>query len=279
MAQYMTCPDGGTFFICTNKVPGGFVGCCNATNACTPQGCGDGGLAPAGFDSSALGGTVWNKLHDQNCSTPKTFWSCGSTNPTFWGCCESDPCGTGVCPSGDLTPAFLSDNPADWSFFTEYNVSSQSTGSASKGGTDVGAIAGGAVGGFIFVVALVAGLWWFLKRKYTRQSVAVTSTDLYRKERYSGVPTLVSSNNLGSPAKGTFGSSPDPNQYSSESTPVIGGSSRYPSGVSASFWSTNPGYPQQAEPLSEPTWTTTMRSSQSVAELGGAPVYSEMPGQ
>jgi hypothetical protein len=40
----MSCPDGGQFFICTNIVPGGFVGCCNTPDACTAQGCGSGGL-------------------------------------------------------------------------------------------------------------------------------------------------------------------------------------------------------------------------------------------
>jgi len=309
MAQYMTCPSGGTFFICTNQVPGGFVGCCNTSNACTSQGCGSGGLLPAGFDNTALGGAVWKDLHDQQCSTPKTFWSCNDTNPTFWGCCNTNPCNNnGVCPSDDLMPAFLSNNPLDWSFFTENNTSFQSTstsgtvaglstatssshlptasGSALTGGltqskssTNVGAIAGGAVGGFLALVALVAGIWWFLKRKSTRQAEARQPEIVYAETRYSGVPTLVPSKYPGSPAKSTIGSSPDPNQYSYESTPRIGGVSPYPSGVPGNVWPSNQGYQQQPESRPDPAWGNPVNSSHQVVELGGAPVYNEMPGE
>jgi hypothetical protein len=242
----MTCPEGGTFFICNDVVPGGFIGCCNTTNACTPQGCGDGGLygpsvlksrvltliqsVPTGFNNTALNGRVEDGLHDQQCNTARTFYSCELTNPTFWGCCNSNPCGDGICPSDDLMPAYLSSNPADWSFFTDHNASATTTtglstagssshiptasGGALTGGLtakskpNVGAIAGGAIGGAIVLIALVIGLWWFLKRKYSRQAEARGPGPAYPEARYSGVPTLVPSNHPGSPTKSKYPHAP-----------------------------------------------------------------------
>jgi len=293
----MSCPNGGQFFICTDIVPGGFVGCCNTPDACTAQGCGSGGLEPASFDNTALGGTIWNDLHDQKCDNPPTFYSCNGTNPTFWGCCNSDPChNNGVCPSVDLEPAHLGSNPFDWYFFTVNNASSPSsgvstgistaTGSAvlssmpqSKSSTNVGAIAGGVVGGVILLLAVVAGIWWCMKKRSSRQLEVVEPGNVYAEARYSGVPTLVPSNHPASPKKSAFGGSPDPNQYSYESTPRLGGS-----GIAGSHWQPSEAYERYPDPEAQPTpqaWGNAPGQSPQMVELGGAPVYphNELPGE
>jgi hypothetical protein len=75
-----------------------------------------------------------------------------------------------------------------------------------------------------------------------------------------------------------IGSSPDPSQYSYESTPPFGGLSHYPSGIPGNLWPSNQSYQQPPESQSEPAWGTPMISSQRVVELGGVPIYREMPG-
>jgi len=299
----MTCPDGGQFFICTNIVPGGFVGCCNTANACTKQGCGSASLEPAGWDLTALNGTIWNQLSDQKCDMPKTFYSCNLTQPSFWGCCNSDPCrNNGVCPTEDLEPASLGANPFGWNFFTVNNASSQpsgvstgismTTGSSNipttsdsavvngitQSSTNVGAIAGGVVGGVILLLAIVAGIWLCRKKRASRQPEAVGPGNVYADNRYSGVPTLVPSNHPGSPRKSLFGGSPDPNQYSYESTPRLGGSSI------AGHWQPSQGYERYPDPEAQPTpqaWGNAPMQSPQMVELGGAPVYphNELPGE
>jgi hypothetical protein len=173
---------------------------------------------PAGFDNTALGGMVWNSLQDQNCSTHKSFYACNGTQPTFWGCCTSNPCANnGVCPSDNLTAAFLGTNPVAWKFFTDNGSATTggssvslptSTGSRissdvtqSKSSTNVGAIAGGAVGGFLVLVAVIAGLWWCKGRMSRRKIEAREPLMGSTEARYSTAPTLVPSNHPGSPTK------------------------------------------------------------------------------
>ncbi|KAF2101712.1 hypothetical protein NA57DRAFT_73149 [Rhizodiscina lignyota] len=143
-----SCPSGGQWYVCDSDTSK-FVGCC-ATDPChSKNGCPAGNLKPASFDAQYEG-----QFHDQQCSAGR-FWTCATTDPPFLGCCESNPCQPDNCPSGNLTAAFLSNDPDAAADFLG------STAQSSRSGLSPGAIAGIAVGGLVglILIAVIAWLW------------------------------------------------------------------------------------------------------------------------
>lgn len=209
-APSMSCSSGGQFYACASGSR--FVGCCSTdpcgTSSC-PAGTGNvrrprfvqsltsaGNLLATSFDPAS-----YDTFVDQQCSGG-LFFTCANNDPPFWGCCKNDPCATGRCSTNDLAAAFLSGNALDAAPFLSLNgtvasstfSTSQSTASASQStsasdpsamssshaprtSTHVGAIVGGAVGGFAILAALIFSLLWLRHRR--RDSKAEKRTDAF----------------------------------------------------------------------------------------------------
>ncbi|KAK5097321.1 hypothetical protein LTR70_003671 [Exophiala xenobiotica] len=175
------CPSGGSWYACGNGT--NFAGCCGEY-PCTESGCSAGLLYDASFDASKYG-----TFSDQQCS---------------------DGQATSGCPSDSLAAIYLSANPSEANQFdpqpplagssstfsplstasSTLTTSSSSapsptaTGSAAAASTaaalrgdhhstPVGAIAGGAVGGFALLCAIVFIVWrvkYHSKRSTKRHS-------------------------------------------------------------------------------------------------------------
>jgi len=69
-----------------------------------------------------------------------------------------------------------------------------------KKSSNVGEIVGGALGGFVVLVAVLVGLWWCVKRSRRRREAGEQPIQV-PEMRYSAAPTLVPSDYLGSPTK------------------------------------------------------------------------------
>ncbi|KAH6643814.1 hypothetical protein C7974DRAFT_7055 [Boeremia exigua] len=167
------CPAGGTWYMCETGTK--FVGCCIA-DPCT-NGCIGNSLRPAGrstaLDSQSPGGS---------CGGQTPFWTCGQA-PTFWGCCNENPCmNNSTCPEGKLEPTFW-DRPDQYEYFKDLNILLSSTAprstSTSLSGNSHGssgpsdAVIGGAVGGtlgFVAIIAFVIFLLWRRKRRSQKQA-------------------------------------------------------------------------------------------------------------
>lgn len=194
----MSCPAGGSFYACADG--SNFVGCCGS-NPCA-NGCPAGLLEPAGFDPNQYG-----QFGDQQCDAG-LFYTCifdSQSSSTFMGCCKSNACSQKQCPTDDLAGAFLSDNPTKAAPFLALNgtveivassssasttstasptvagVGASSTTSSSSSATilpssqpqtNVGAIAGGAVGGFAVLMAFILGLLYLRHRQRKANTAA-----------------------------------------------------------------------------------------------------------
>jgi hypothetical protein len=174
-----------------------FVGCCATfgQDVCALS-CAQGNLYPASFTAS-LHGT----FPDASCEAGSNFYTCNGTNPAFLGCCKTNPCASG-CPKNNLTPAFLgtdakkiaygalsassSSSPSS-TIVTSTTFTSIASGIGTAGagattndaaatvmpkkdGPNVGATAGGVVGG-AFVIAVIIGLlvYFFCYAKRSRK--------------------------------------------------------------------------------------------------------------
>jgi hypothetical protein len=174
-----------------------FVGCCATfgQDVCALN-CAQGNLYSASFTAS-LHGT----FPDASCEAGSNFYTCNGTNPAFLGCCKTNPCASG-CPKNNLTPAFLGTDAKKIAYgalssssssvpSSTIGISTTSTTAASRTGTagagtatkdaaatampnkngpNVGAIAGGVVGG-AFVLAVIIGLlvYFFCYAKRSRK--------------------------------------------------------------------------------------------------------------
>lgn len=98
-----SCPSGDWYACSSGSY---FVGCCNI-DPCVLD-CPPGNLNPASFNPAFYG-----QFPDQQCTEASRWYTCKDTNPPFMGCCNSNLCENNGCPQGDLTPGFLSGNPAD----------------------------------------------------------------------------------------------------------------------------------------------------------------------
>lgn len=104
----LSCPSGGTFYIC-DGADIEFIGCCTSDPCADNKGtCPDGHLRVASFSADA-----YDNLPAQDCNDPRgteIWYTCKFTSPPFMGCCESNPCAGGGCTRSKLVPAMLSKN-------------------------------------------------------------------------------------------------------------------------------------------------------------------------
>ena len=180
------CPSGGDWYSC--GYGSHFVGCCK-TQPCVND-CPAGNLEPASFDISYYG-----QFPDQQCPEGSQWYTCTGTTPAFMGCCKSNPCQQNGCPTGDLTPGFLSSNPAVAGPFSPSGGPPTTTTSSRSSSTilsaaaststtqsptvvtaasksaPVGAIAGGAAGG-VAVLAIIIALLIYYCRHATKSRKA-----------------------------------------------------------------------------------------------------------
>ncbi|THY96865.1 hypothetical protein D6C95_05077 [Aureobasidium pullulans] len=164
-----SCPSGGSWYACTTGSR--FVGCCTGsidpcdeTTSCPTK-----NFKPASFDTAEYG-----TFPDQTCDADSNWYTCAGTDPAFMGCCKSNPCSSG-CPTQDLTAASLSTDEAVASAFITTSATAAATSTAaatttpsaasSSSGDNVGAIAGGVVGGIAGIALVLIGILWCLKRK------------------------------------------------------------------------------------------------------------------
>lgn len=209
------CPDGGSFYVCSNK-PTRFVGCCTVDPCKTDTGiCPADALRTTSFDKYS-----YNMIEAQNCvsADPKVQWyTCAAIKTPFMGCCNVNPCSENGCPGTGLFAAKLSDE-ADMAkaFLPSTTASASVTASAEPGaGGDLGtgATIGIAVGASLAGMAILGALiFWFLKKRRRTQPVTVTSPfEPYGSQFGSPRDAKVSPY---SPYPSTFTPSPDPqNQY------------------------------------------------------------------
>jgi len=171
------CPSGGDWYSC--GYGSRFVGCCKS-QPCVND-CPAGNLEPASFDPS-----YYDKFPDQQCPKGSLWYTCTNTKPAFMGCCKSNPCQQNGCPTEDLTPGFLSSNPAVAASFSPSGGSSAAASSTTSSTTStqsptavtaasksapVGAIAGGAAGG-VAVLAIIIALLIYYCRHATKSRKA-----------------------------------------------------------------------------------------------------------
>ena len=145
-------------------------------------------------------------IPDEDCnSNDAQAWSCNGTTPTFWGCCKDNPCALGSCPAGALAGAKLKTGNEAMPYLQAYNssfvdggneVSSSSVSAAtqtsspsstpatttptaapqsSSSSTNIGAIAGGAVGGFAVLALLIFGIIFLFRRRRSHKGTHSSS--------------------------------------------------------------------------------------------------------
>jgi len=152
--------DGAKWYACPKGSVSTFVGCC-LEDPCA-KGCAQGALRSVGFNISHYG-----EWPDGSCGQASNFYSC-TAGDSFWGCCKSNPCAAtppATCPSDDLVPAFMDQ---DYQFST-FSSSGNATPSPSQK-KNVGAIAGGVVGGLLGFLIIGALVFIFLRKKRRGQT-------------------------------------------------------------------------------------------------------------
>lgn len=173
----LSCPQGGTFYICTGNATE-FLGCCT-TDPCTAAA---GGKCPkANLRLASFSADRYDQMPRQDCDDAqsiKIWYTCKFNKPPFMGCCNSNPCANGTCPQADLVPAKLS---GDVDFRQPFLVPT-ATGTAaasataappvaeSGGGLSAGAVAGIVVSvSIVLLVAVGAAMYrWGWKARSTR---------------------------------------------------------------------------------------------------------------
>ncbi|KAK7429818.1 hypothetical protein QQZ08_003663 [Neonectria magnoliae] len=176
----LSCPDGGTYYICEHS-DNEFIGCC------TSHPCADGsGICPGGhLRASSFDADTYNDMETQSCDDTRgrsVWYACQNNDPPFIGCCDESPCGDG-CPKGKLLPAVLSplnknrqafldpEGNASTKTATATSTASSTSSAASddSGGLSTGAIAGIAAGaaavGLILLGLLIWRCWWHPRKQ------------------------------------------------------------------------------------------------------------------
>lgn len=171
----LSCPSGGAFYIC-DKSAQEFIGCC------TSDPCADGsGHCPKdNLRSSSFSGDKYADVPAQECTgnnETARWYTCMATLPPFLGCCSGNPCATGACLANELEAARLSPDSAARAAFLALETPTQPA-SADNGGSGMtlpaGAIWGIAIGGLVFVLAIVAVVvykcGWYARKRKERES-------------------------------------------------------------------------------------------------------------
>ncbi|KPM45251.1 hypothetical protein AK830_g1260 [Neonectria ditissima] len=176
----LSCPDGGTYYICEHS-DNEFIGCCTSHPCADGSGiCPDGHLRASSFDAD-----TYDDMQTQSCDDTRgrsVWYACQSNDPPFIGCCDESPCADG-CPRSKLLPAVLSplkknrqaflDPEGDPSSKTATATSTASATSSAishdDGGLSTGAIAGIAAGaaalGVILLGLLIWRCWWHPRKQ------------------------------------------------------------------------------------------------------------------
>ncbi|KAK4149199.1 hypothetical protein C8A00DRAFT_19083 [Chaetomidium leptoderma] len=129
----VSCPSGGSFYICQNNATE-FIGCCSIDPCADGLGeCSHGDLRPASFSSDSH-----SDIPEQECislSADTKWYICTNNRTTFMGCCHhADPCVAGACQQGYFAPARLSSNRQDRETFIEeiLNVKTNTTSTSTS---------------------------------------------------------------------------------------------------------------------------------------------------
>lgn len=208
----LTCPHGGSFYICQGAETQ-FLGCCTMD----PCASGKGYCPQDSLRYSSYSKDNYISIPPENCDSPynsSSWYTCSNADPPFMGCCASNPCNAG-CSNDDLLAARVDDDPSNASVFltatattTSGSTAISSAGSAAtssassdNGSTSLstGAIVGIAIGSSF--TALIAAVVLFLC--YKRREKA-KKTDLIASGQPSpyGTPGAY----LPSPYQDSFGS-------------------------------------------------------------------------
>ncbi|KAM7192213.1 hypothetical protein V8F33_008487, partial [Rhypophila sp. PSN 637] len=153
----ITCPYGGSFFICEHNTTE-FIGCCTIDPCAGGTGtCPQKNLRPTSFARSHF-----DDILPLNCNNEKgssIWYTCNFTSPPFLGCCKSDPCNA-LCPQADLVPAVLSTDTAAREVFLP-SASIVSAAPRPVGELSVGVMTGIALGGVasIIIFAVLIYIW------------------------------------------------------------------------------------------------------------------------
>ncbi|KAK1833456.1 hypothetical protein QBC39DRAFT_46960 [Podospora conica] len=165
----LSCPTGGAFYICHNNATE-FIGCCSSD----PCADGSGHCPKNDLRSSSFSGDKYADIPAQECAGDNAtarWYTCMSTLPPFLGCCSGNPCATGACLANELGAARLSPDSAARAAFLALDTP---TPAPSGFVLPIGAIVGIAIGGLMFVLALVAVIvykcGWHARKRKERES-------------------------------------------------------------------------------------------------------------
>jgi hypothetical protein len=168
----LSCPSGGAFYICADT-EFEFVGCCSS-NPCAD---GSGHCPKNNLRTSSFSGDKYADIPAQECAGNNgtaRWYTCMSTLPPFLGCCSGNPCATGACLANELEAARLSPDPAARAAFLAMETPKPPPSNTGTLSLPIGAIVGIAVGGLVFVLALVAVLvykcGWHARKRTERES-------------------------------------------------------------------------------------------------------------
>ncbi|KAK4446579.1 hypothetical protein QBC34DRAFT_149406 [Podospora aff. communis PSN243] len=159
----LSCPTGGSFYICANNATE-FIGCCT-TNPCAD---GSGSCPKSNLRAASFSGDSYGEIPAQQCAggsgSSALWYTCQKSLPPFLGCCSTNPCAQGSCPSADLAAASLSSNATSRAVFmtmgavdpssTPTPTPSSDPPAAARAVLSTGSIAGIAVGGALLLLVI-----------------------------------------------------------------------------------------------------------------------------
>ncbi|KAK3071135.1 hypothetical protein LTR53_009178 [Teratosphaeriaceae sp. CCFEE 6253] len=208
--------DSGAFYTCIYASQGNttFLGCC-ASNACSAGSCSGDALAGAYLSNNPQEAAPFLSLNSSWLATATVSASLASaTLATSTASIES---GTSLysllmsASSGGSSPLA---SPASTVDSASTIVSASTTATSAPilphSTTNVGAIAGGAVGGFAVLAALVVALVWLLRRKKTHPSPPSAAQPEAVAEKYDAGPALNTTDPYNKHASRSALSSPRP---------------------------------------------------------------------
>ncbi|KAK3112443.1 hypothetical protein LTR53_011280 [Teratosphaeriaceae sp. CCFEE 6253] len=186
--------DSGAFYTCIYASQGNttFLGCCES-NACSGGACAGDALAGAYLSNNPQEAAPFLSLNSSWLATATLSASVSST--TFATSAASIGTSTSLYSSslsassyGTSTSASPSSAVSSSSTTASASTTVTSAPLAPHPSTNVGAIAGGAVGGFAVLAALVVALVWLLRRKRTHQPPPIASQSETTAEKHDDGP-------------------------------------------------------------------------------------------
>ena len=150
-----SCPAELPFYACDYGTR--FLGCCadGAGDEVCATGCDN--VRAATFDGNYYSSVTQNDCNDTGGHI--LWYTCEGTSPPFMGCCANNPCANG-CRQEDLFAAQLSIDQKEKAAFSSILLEEPS-GSQHQ----TGKIAGGVIGGLLFVGITISSLLLYRRRK------------------------------------------------------------------------------------------------------------------